>query len=119
MAESLRGVLGGGVEFVHTRLQLLGVELREEKLRVASLLFSTLLAAIFIGFGLVFFAAFLTVLWWDSHRLLVLGIGSGVLIGAGLLCAAWGARDLARESPLFTDSLAELERDREAIRRSS
>lgn len=115
LAGALRGLLGAGVGSLQTRLQLFGLELREEKLRAAGFLFNTVLAALFLGFALVFLAILLTVLWWDSHRLLALALGAAVFATAGILCATRASRELARSSTLFSASLAELDRDRESL----
>lgn len=117
LAASLRGFLDAGLATAQTRLELLAVEAQEEKLRVASLLLNTMLSAVLLGFGVVFLAVFLTVLFWDSHRLLVLGLGAVVLFAAGILTARNAAREMQRGSRLFAATLAELARDREAMQR--
>ena len=47
-------------------------------------LMALLIAAFFIGFGIVFLLAFLTVLMWDEHRLLALGLATAGLFAAGV-----------------------------------
>ncbi|NMG29415.1 phage holin family protein [Aromatoleum evansii] len=116
LAGSLRGLLDTGLATAQTRLELLAVEAQEEKLRLTALLFNTVLSAVFLGFGVVFLAVFLTVLFWEEHRLLALGLGTVVLLGAGLLAASNAAREVKRGSRLFAASLGELARDREALR---
>lgn len=98
-----------------TRLQLLGVELQEEKLRLARLLLGTVLAALLLGFALVFALIWLTVALWDTHRQLGLGLATLIALGLGLGAAGVAARAWASGSELFAASLAELERDRRAL----
>lgn len=117
LAESLRGFLDSGLQLAQTRLELLAVEFQEERLRLGSLLLNTVLSALLLGFGVVFLAIFLTVLFWEEHRLLVLGLATAVCIGGGLLAASNAAREIRRGSRLFAASLAELARDREALQR--
>ena len=117
LADSLRGFLDSGMATAQTRLELLAVEFQEEKLRLSGLLFNLALSAILLGFGVVFLALFLTVLFWEGHRLLVLGLATVALIGGGLFAASNAAREIRRGSRLFAASLAELARDREALRR--
>lgn len=117
LAASLRGFLDSGLATLQTRLELLVVEAQEEKLRLSALLFNVVLASLLIGFGTVFLAAFLTVLFWDEHRLLALGLGTAALFGAGLFAASNAAGEIRRGSRLFAASLAELARDRDALRR--
>ena len=117
LGESLRGLADSGLATVQTRLELFAVELKEEKLRAGSFLFDTVLAALFIGFGVIFLMAFLTVLFWDSHRLLALGLATTGLFLAGIWAATRAAARLRAGSRLFAASLAEIAQDREALRR--
>jgi uncharacterized membrane protein YqjE len=117
LADSLRGFQDNGLATAQTRLELLAVEMQEEKLRLTGLLLNVVLCALLLGFGLVFLALFLTVLFWEGHRLLALGVATAVFIGGALLTASNAARELKRGSKLFAASLAELARDRAAIRR--
>ena len=117
LADSLHGMLDAGLHTLQTRLELLIVELQEERLRLSGLLFNLLLCVLLLGFGLVFLAAFLTVLWWEEYRLLALGVATAVFLGGALLTASNAARELRRGSRLFAASLAELTRDRDAVQR--
>ena len=70
---SLRGLLATTLAMLRTRAELLVVELEEEKSRVLSVLLFGAAAFFFLSFGLVMLAVFLTALFWDSYRLLVIG----------------------------------------------
>jgi uncharacterized membrane protein YqjE len=112
---STRGLLGTGVTLLHNRLQLLGVELAEERVRLVSMLAYGGAAFLCIAAGLVFLAILLTVVMWESNRLLALGIFSALFLGAGIASAAL-ALSLARGgSKLFSASLAELRKDRDTL----
>lgn len=112
---STRGLLGTGVTLLHNRLELLGVELAEERVRLVSLLAYGGAAFLCLAAGLIFLAIFLTVLLWESNRLLALGVFSALFLGAGVASVTL-AMSLARSgSKLFSASLAELRRDREAL----
>ena len=117
LAESLHGIVDAGLQTAQTRLELLAVELQEEKLRLTGLALNTVLAGLLLGFGLVFLMIFLTVLFWEEHRLLALGISTAVCIGGGLLAASNAARAFRSGTKLFTASLAEFARDRAALRK--
>ena len=92
LAESLHGIVDAGLQTVQTRLELLAVELQEEKLRLTGLALNTVVAGLLLGFGLVFLMVFLTVLFWEEHRLLALGISTAACIGGGLIAASNAAR---------------------------
>ncbi len=116
LAASLHGIIDAGLATVQTRLELLSLEVQEEKLRITSLAVNVVLCGLLLGFGLVFLMVFLTVLYWDEHRLLALGISTAVCLGGGVLAATNSARELKRGSRLFAASLSELARDRDAVR---
>lgn len=99
------------------RLELLSIEVQEERERIVGLIFWSVLGALMAGFGLVFVALLATVLMWDTpQRALPLGIGAAVFV----LLAIYGVakvRHLGGEgSALFQTSLAELRADEEMLR---
>ena len=116
LADSLHGIVDAGLQTVQTRLELLSLEVQEEKLRLSGLALNIVLCGLLLGFGLVFLMVFLTVLFWEEHRLLALGIATATCLGGGLIAASNAAREFKRGSRLFAASLAELARDREALR---
>ena len=116
LADSLHGIVDAGLQTVQTRLELLALELQEEKLRLSGLAINIVLCGLLLGFGLVFLMVFLTVLFWEEHRLIALGISTAACLGGGLLAASNAAREFKRGSRLFAASLAELARDRDALK---
>lgn len=116
--EGLRGGAAAGVGLIANRLELLGVELAEERVRLLALLSYGAVALIALGAGAIFTAVFITVLLWDSHRLLALGIFSALFIGGGLLALNTALGYARQKSSLFAASLAELRKDRDALKKS-
>jgi uncharacterized membrane protein YqjE len=116
LGSRLRGYAASGLAILQTRLELLATEVAEEKVRLGALLGYAAAAFFFLGFGAVFLALFLTVLLWDSHRLLALGIFTALFLVIGLIAAAAVARIGRQGSRLFAASIAELAQDREMIR---
>ena len=116
LAVSLRGFSASLVEFLAVRLELVSVEAREEALRLAELLLFGAIAILLLGLGLTFLAILLTVLLWDSHRLLALAVFATVFLTLGGVAAFAARARLARGSRLFGASLAELERERQSLR---
>jgi uncharacterized membrane protein YqjE len=111
---SLRRLAATALALAQTRLELLAVEVQEEKIRLASLLAYGAAAVILLAAGVVFLAVFLTVLLWDSNRLLVLGGVSVLFLGGSLVCLLVARRHARTPSGLFAGSLAELVKDRAA-----
>ncbi|HQR03622.1 MAG: phage holin family protein [Proteobacteria bacterium] len=115
LLRSARDLLSHSLELVQVRAELLATEAEEELRRVLQLLVWGALALLLLVAGTVFLAILLTVLLWDQHRLLALGLFSGIFLTAGLaalLMARHHAHDAGR---LFGTSLDELARDREAL----
>jgi len=112
---SVKGLLGTGVTLLHNRLELLGVELAEERVRLASLLAYGGAAFLCLAAGLIFLAIFLTVLMWDSNRLLALGVFSALFLAAGIASLMLTLSLAKSGSKLFSASLAELRKDRDTL----
>lgn len=115
LAVSLRGFVSSLIEIVHVRLELFTVEARDEVLRLTELLVYGALAIAFLVFGIAFLAVLLTVLLWDSHRLLVLTLFSTLFITLGVVAAVIARARMAEGTRLFASSLDELKRDRDAL----
>jgi uncharacterized membrane protein YqjE len=112
----LRAYAAEAIGILQTRLELIATELQEEKLRLGALLGFAAAAFFFLGFGFILLALFLTVLLWDSHRLLALGIFTALFLAGGLLAALAAARIGRQGSRLFAASISELAQDRDMIR---
>lgn len=113
-----KGLLGASLDLLKTRLELFVVEAQEEQARLGAILTQGVIAAFFLCFGLLFLAVFFTVLFWDSNRLLVLGMVSAVFLTVGAAAFLRVRQEAARESRLFAASLAELRRDLAALNES-
>ncbi|MCC7182321.1 MAG: phage holin family protein [Rhodocyclaceae bacterium] len=116
-AERLAAIAEHALALAQTRLELLSLELREAGVRYGAALALAAAALFFLGFGVVLLALFLTVLLWDSHRLLPLAVFTTLFLVTGVFCALL-ARARARARPderLLGATLDELARDREAL----
>jgi uncharacterized membrane protein YqjE len=112
---SLRALAATLVAIAHTRLELVGVELREEFARLGAVLLWGYLALFFGSVAMVLFTLALAVLWAE-HRLIVLGVAAMLFLVLALL-AARAAVAVARRKPrLFEASLTELEHDNRQLR---
>jgi uncharacterized membrane protein YqjE len=104
------------VGILKTRLELVAIELAEEKTRLMGLLILALAGLLCLAIGLLMFSFLIVVAFWDTdHRLLSIVLVGLVylLLGIGMLLAV---RKKAIEAPIaFEETLAELERDRELL----
>jgi uncharacterized membrane protein YqjE len=112
----VRQLLADAVELVQVRLELLSLEAREDIGQLLALGLQAALAVVLLSFGLIFLALFLTVLLWDSQRLLALGIFTTAFLGGGAVLALLAWQRLRRGLRLFRSSIQELQADRERLR---
>jgi uncharacterized membrane protein YqjE len=98
------------------RLELLAIELHEEKARVSELLLWSVLTALMVGFGAVFVAVLVTVALWETHRLAALGASALLFIALAAVGAMRLRRLVSGGSTLFQSSIAELREDSAALR---
>lgn len=114
------GKLGDGLlDGLKTRVELLSVELQEEKFRLIQT-FIWISAAVFTGVMAITFASLsLVYLFWESARLSVLlGLTFAYTLALLALIIAF-RRFIARQPKPFAATLAELETDRACIRNPS
>lgn len=111
VTQALRGWLHDGVALLRVRLELFGVEAREHALASVELLLAGLAALLFLGLGLGFFAVLLTVLLWDSHRLLALAVFSTLFLTLGLVALVLLRQRWQTTQRWFDASLEELSQD--------
>lgn len=112
---SLRGFATTAVGLVRTRLELLKVEAQEEVGRIAGMLLWGVAAVLLGVVGLAFLAVLITVAFWESNRLLALGIFSAIFLATAGMAINMTLRLARRGSQLFSASLAELRRDEAAL----
>ena len=112
---SLRTLATTFIEVIATRLEILTVELHEERLRLTKILLWATLMLFFAGLVVVFLSLLVVVVNWDEHRV-------AALVGVVIFHAALGAgmalllfRQLGRKSRLFSTSLQELRKDESAL----
>lgn len=106
------------VAILHTRLELLSTDIEETQAQVISLLLLVLTGMFFIGVGVVLASILLIVAFWETDRLLVLGLLTGCFLVAGLAAGAVAVHRARNKPRAFAASLAELSKDRLSISRS-
>lgn len=112
---SLRRLTSTIIEILYTRLELVATEIEEERARLARALWLAAAGAFCLSLGILLAVLFMVVLFWDSHRLLVLGLlASGFLVAGVAAMLAFRAR-LSERVRLLAQTLEELKRDRERL----
>ena len=115
LLESLTILAGTLVAIAHTRLDLLSADLEEEWAHLFSLLVLTLAALLCLGIGVVLATILLVVVFWDTHRLLALGVLAGFYLAVGMAVWAFALHKARTKPRLLAASLSELFKDRQQL----
>lgn len=116
IADSLARLAGTLLGTLHTRLELITVEVEEEMARYSSYLLWIVVALFCAGIAVLLSILLLVVLFWDHHREAVLLTLIGVFTGIAAYLG-WWLRAAMREKPrLLAYSLEELKRDTSTLR---
>lgn len=113
-SDAARQWMGSLIDIGRTRIDLVGVELAEERLRIARLFLGAVLTLFLLGLGILLSVGAL-LLWCEpAQRLAVLG-GLAALFMLAAAVVGWRWQGLAAHAPpMFEATLAELQRDHQA-----
>ena len=117
LIESIRKLAITLVGVLQTRLEIFSTELDEAKLQLGQLLLLGLVTVFCLGLGVVLLTVFFVVLFWDSYRLPVLGVMSGLFLVLGIFAALALRAKSAENTRMFSSTLAELSKDREQLKK--
>ncbi len=119
LLEAMRSLLSTTLALLHTRVELIGVELEQELWRARSLIVWAFAALLLSLLAIGFAGVALIVAFWDSHRQLVSTLVAAGFAALALLAVFLLMRTLHAKPRLFESTLHELERDLDALRRDS
>lgn len=111
----LRGAASTGVRALRTRLELLAIELKEEKAWLVRFLIVAVVALYLISFGLVLAVAALVLFAAEENRPAILGICAGVFVLLGAGAAAYVYAASKKRHPLFQETIAVLKGDEKGL----
>ena len=112
---SLQRLMETLLEIVQTRVEIVATEFEEERVRLRELVVFGILTLFFVGVGLTLLTLFVVVLYWDSHRVAVLGGVAFLYLGLGGLTGIILYRRLKSRPRLFSTTLSELAKDRDHL----
>jgi uncharacterized membrane protein YqjE len=113
---ALRRIASGVLAIAQTRLELLGIELAEEKERLLLIMFLGLAGMLFSLMALITLTALIAVTFWDSYRWQSLAVLTLAYALAAIWCGLKAGLSLRDTPPIFPATLAELEKDRVALK---
>ena len=98
------------LEAVQHRLELFGIELNEEKLRLLGVLISAIVASLSMFVGFICLNILLAFLFWDQRVPLFVGL-TLLYLGGGIVLALVVRSKVVNGPPPFAATLEELQRD--------
>ena len=112
----VKGLASTGLRAVRTRLELLAIELKEEKAWAVRFLVVGVAALYLLTFGLLL-AIFALVVWAseDNRPAILAGFGA-LFVAAGIGGMAYVFVASQRRAPIFGDTIAVLKGDEQALR---
>jgi uncharacterized membrane protein YqjE len=104
------------IEGVQLRVELLALELAEERQRLVELVFSALATAVAVLLFAMSLNVLLLVVFWDTHRLAAVVGMCLFYAGAAAACVLLHRRRSRRLAPPFAASTAVLRQDQDTLR---
>jgi uncharacterized membrane protein YqjE len=115
VVDSIRLFLAGWIAVIRTRVDILSVEIEEQREWLEQLVLMAVAALFCMSLGLILLTMLIVVAFWETHRLWVLGGFSFLYLAGGV--ALWLAlRSKMKSKPrIFASTGSELEKDFAAL----
>ncbi|MGF6599205.1 putative membrane protein YqjE [Paraburkholderia sp. GAS448] len=113
----VRRILSSVFAILQTRLELIGIELAEEKDRLLAVLFLGVAAMMLAMLALVALTALVAIAFWDTYRWQALAVITAVYALAAVFCGVKARNGLHHAPVVFEATLHEFEKDREMFRK--
>jgi uncharacterized membrane protein YqjE len=111
----LRRIVSSVFAIFETRLELIGIELAEEKERLIGVLFLGLAAMMLTMMSLITLTVLIAIAFWDTYRWQSLAAITVAYALVAVLCAARARAGLINAPNVFDSTLAEFKKDRETF----
>jgi len=111
----IRGIASTGVRAVRTRLELLAIELKEEKAWMVRLVIVAIAALYLLTFGLLLGIFALALFASEENRPAILGIAAAAFLLAGAGGAAYIWVQSRKRHPILEDTLQVLKGDEQGL----
>jgi uncharacterized membrane protein YqjE len=109
--DSIRTTLATTAKLVRTRLDIISNELEEQREWLQNLIIFGMAGLFFVSLGLVLVTLFVVALFWETHRVAVLGGFSALYLGLGIWAIISFKTMLHKRPKLFATTNEELAKD--------
>jgi uncharacterized membrane protein YqjE len=111
----LRRIVSSVFAIFETRLELIGIELAEEKERLIGVLFLGLAAMMLTMMALITLTVLIAIAFWDTYRWQSLAAITVAYALVAVLCAVRARAGLVNAPNVFDSTLAEFKKDRDTF----
>lgn len=112
----LKGLATTGVRALRTRLELLGIEVKEEKAWAIRFIVIAIAALYLLTFGLLLGILALVLFAAEENRPAILAICAGAFLAFGVGAGGWLYSKSKARRPLFEETIAVLKGDEQGLR---
>jgi uncharacterized membrane protein YqjE len=113
--DDVKGVFSTGMRAVRTRLELLALEVKEEKAWAVRFILVALAALHLLTFGLLLAILAVVLFAAEENRPAILAICAGIFLAAGAGAAAWVMSKSKKRNPPFDETIAVLKGDEQGL----
>jgi uncharacterized membrane protein YqjE len=115
LIDSAKSLLATLLAMGQTRLEMFSTEIEEQREWLTAMLAWTLIALFCAALAVLLTTLLVVVIYWDSHRLLAIGIMIVVFILATAISwrIVWNMKH--KKPKIFTSSISEISKDREML----
>jgi uncharacterized membrane protein YqjE len=113
---SVRTLLAHALALLLTRGELAALELADARERAVRWLVLALIAAVLLLATLMTVSVWVAAVFWDGPRVLAVGLLAVAYAVAGAVAVSKLRREVAAAPPILSETRAELEKDRDALR---
>ena len=112
---SLRRLASTLIEILQTRIEIIANEFEDERARLRDVVVFGVLALFFVSTGITLATVFVVAVYWETHRLAVLGSVALLYLGIGGMAGIVLYRRIRPRHRLFATTLSELSKDRDQL----
>ena len=111
----VKGLAATGLRAVRTRLELLAIEVKEEKAWVVRFIVIAVAALYLVTFGLLLAISALVLFASEANRPAILGICAAVFLAAGVAGVLYIVSQAKRRNPIFEETIKVLKGDESGL----
>jgi uncharacterized membrane protein YqjE len=113
--EALRNVLSDFASLLQTRLELATTEFEEETERLKQTVLLGAISLFFLAVGVILLTLFVVVYFWDTHRLLALGVVTALYLLIGAWVGLRAKKKMSAMPKFLSATMSEFAKDRERM----